>query len=239
MTTHLSVNVNKIALIRNARGENLPNLTQVARDIEDFGAAGITVHPRPDERHIRYSDVPALKQVVRTELNVEGNPTPKFTELVLAHRPHQVTLVPDKPNALTSTEGWDTVAYADFLRPLISQFKAAGIRVSIFVNADEAMVAGAHAVGADRVEFYTGHFARQYDTPERDAVMARHSHCSQLAHDLGLGINAGHDLNLHNLAFYKQHMPYLHEVSIGHALVSDALYYGLHNTIQQYLRALQ
>lgn len=238
MTTHLSVNVNKIALIRNARGENLPNLTQVAIDIENFGAAGITVHPRPDERHIRYSDVPALKQVIRTELNVEGNPTPRFTELVLAHRPHQVTLVPDKPDALTSTEGWDTVAHADYLRPIIAQFKAAGIRVSIFVNAVEQMVSGAHAVGADRVEFYTGHYARTYDTPQCDSVMAAHARCSQLAHDLGLGVNAGHDLNLHNLAFYKQHMPYLHEVSIGHALVSDALYYGLHNTVQQYLQAL-
>ncbi len=238
MKTNLSVNINKVAVIRNARGENLPNLVQVAIDCEKFGAEGITVHPRPDQRHIRYNDVPALKQVVQTEFNVEGNPIPKFMELVLQNRPHQCTLVPDKPNALTSSAGWDTVQNEAFLTDITKQLQAAGIRVSIFVNADEAMVKGAKKVGADRIEFYTGDFARAFHTEKRTEIMAKHTACSRLAHEIGLEINAGHDLDLKNLRYYKENMPYLHEVSIGHALISDALYFGLQNTIQMYLREL-
>jgi pyridoxine 5-phosphate synthase len=238
MKTNLSVNINKVAVIRNARGENLPNLVQVAIDCEKFGAEGITVHPRPDQRHIRYNDIPNLKSVVQTEFNIEGNPIPKFMELVLQNRPHQCTLVPDKPNALTSSAGWDTVENEAFLTDITKQLQAAGIRVSIFVNADEAMVKGAKKVGADRIEFYTGDFARAFHTEKRAEVMAKHTACSQLAHEIGLEINAGHDLDLKNLKYYKNNMPYLHEVSIGHALISDALYFGLQNTIQMYLREL-
>lgn len=238
MKTNLSVNINKVALIRNSRGENLPNLVQIAKDAEAFGAEGITVHPRPDQRHVRYDDIEPLKSVVATELNVEGNPIPKLMDLVLQHRPHQFTLVPDKPSALTSTSGWDTVAHHDFLTDITQQLQAAGIRVSIFVNAEEGFIEGAKNVGADRIELYTGNYARAFDTPQRDAIMQKHTRCSKLAHELGLEVNAGHDLNRQNLKFYKQHMPYLSEVSIGHALISDALYFGLHNTIQLYLRAL-
>lgn len=238
MKTNLSVNINKVAVIRNARGENLPNLVQVAIDCEKFGAEGITVHPRPDQRHIRYDDIPKLKDVVQTEFNIEGNPIPKFMELVLQNRPHQCTLVPDKPNALTSSAGWDTVENEVFLTDITKQLQAAGIRVSIFVNADKKMVEGAKKVGADRIEFYTGDFARAFHTEKRAEVMAKHTACSQLAHDIGLEINAGHDLDLKNLKYYKNNMPYLHEVSIGHALISDALYFGLQNTIQMYLREL-
>lgn len=238
MKTNLSVNINKVAVIRNARGENLPNLVQVAIDCEKFGAEGITVHPRPDQRHIRYDDIPKLKDVVQTEFNIEGNPIPKFMELVLQNRPHQCTLVPDKPNALTSSAGWDTVENEAFLTDITKQLQAAGIRVSIFVNADKKMVEGAKKVGADRIEFYTGDFARAFHTEKRAEVMAKHTACSQLAHEIGLEINAGHDLDLKNLKYYKNNMPYLHEVSIGHALISDALYFGLQNTIQMYLREL-
>lgn len=238
MKTNLSVNINKVAVIRNARGENLPNLVQVAIDCEKFGAEGITVHPRPDQRHIRYDDIPKLKDVVQTEFNIEGNPIPKFMELVLQNRPHQCTLVPDKPNALTSSAGWDTVENEVFLTDITKQLQAAGIRVSIFVNADKKMVEGAKKVGADRIEFYTGDFARAFHTEKRAEVMAKHTACSQLAHEIGLEINAGHDLDLKNLKYYKNNMPYLHEVSIGHALISDALYFGLQNTIQMYLREL-
>jgi pyridoxine 5-phosphate synthase len=238
MKTNLSVNINKVAVIRNARGENLPNLVQVAIDCEKFGAEGVTVHPRPDQRHIRYDDIPKLKDVVQTEFNIEGNPIPKFMELVLQNRPHQCTLVPDKPNALTSSAGWDTVENEAFLTDITKQLQAAGIRVSIFVNADKKMVEGAKKVGADRIEFYTGDFARAFHTEKRAEVMAKHTACSQLAHEIGLEINAGHDLDLKNLKYYKNNMPYLHEVSIGHALISDALYFGLQNTIQMYLREL-
>jgi pyridoxine 5-phosphate synthase len=238
MKTNLSVNINKVAVIRNARGENLPNLVQVAIDCEKFGAEGITVHPRPDQRHIRYDDIPKLKDVVQTEFNIEGNPIPKFMELVLQNRPHQCTLVPDKPNALTSSAGWDTVENEAFLTDITKQLQAAGIRVSIFVNADKKMVEGAKKVGADRIEFYTGDFAKAFHTEKRAEVMTKHTACSQLAHDIGLEINAGHDLDLKNLKYYKNNMPYLHEVSIGHALISDALYFGLQNTIQMYLREL-
>ncbi len=237
MATTLSVNINKIALIRNARGGNMPDLVQVAKDCESYGAQGITVHPRPDERHIRYADVPALKAVVRTELNVEGNPTPDFLQLVLRHRPHQCTLVPDAPGALTSDRGWDTIAHRSFLQDVTAQLQAAGIRVSVFVDAEPRLVEGAAAIGADRVEFYTGHYANAYTQNPTEAV-APHTECAKLAQALGIGVNAGHDLNLQNLKFYKDHVPGLLEVSIGHALVCDALYYGLSNTIQLYLRQL-
>ena len=239
MKTNLSVNINKVALIRNSRGENLPNLVQVAMDCERFGAEGITVHPRPDQRHVRYDDIAPLKSVVTTaELNIEGNPIPKFMDLVLANRPHQCTLVPDKPDALTSDSGWDTITHASFLTEIIQTLKAEGIRVSVFLNADERLVEGAKAVGADRIEFYTGIFAKKFGTTEGKEIIERHARCAALAHELGLGINAGHDLNLDNLRFYKNHMPYLAEVSIGHALISDALYLGLETTIGRYLKEL-
>ncbi len=236
--TRLSVNVNKVALLRNSRGGNLPDLIQVAKDCEEFGAEGITVHPRPDQRHIRYDDVPKLKEIVTTEFNIEGNPTEKFIELVLANKPHQVTLVPDAPSALTSDSGWDTLTYAGFLKKVTGRFKAAGIRVSLFLNPEEKFVEGAKAVGADRIELYTGPFAQQFRKCPTAAV-APHKKCAELAGELGLGVNAGHDLNLDNLRFYKENVPGLLEVSIGHALVCDALYYGLSNTIQMYLRQLR
>lgn len=236
--TRLSVNINKIATIRNARGGNNPNLVNVALDCERFGAQGITVHPRPDERHIRYQDVLDLKEVVTTEFNIEGNPDDRFIELVKRVRPEQVTLVPDAPDAITSNAGWDTVRYADHLRHLIDIFKADGIRVSIFVDADERMVEGAKAVGTDRIELYTEPYAAHYEQNNKSAV-APFVRAAQRAHELGLGLNAGHDLSLENLRFFNEQIPYLEEVSIGHALISDALYYGLENTIQMYLRCLQ
>lgn len=236
--TNLSVNINKVALIRNSRGGNLPDLVQVAKDCEEFGAQGITVHPRPDQRHIRYDDVPLLKEVVKTEFNIEGNPTFDFMALVLDNRPHQATLVPDTPGQLTSDHGWDTVADAFFLREVVSELKGAGIRVSLFIDAEERHVEGAKAVGADRVEFYTGGFAHEFAKNKLQAVEAHHR-CALLANNIGIGINAGHDLNLENLRFYKENVPGLLEVSIGHALISDALYFGLSNTIQMYLRQLR
>lgn len=236
--TRLSVNINKVALIRNARGENLPDLVQVARDCEDFGAEGITVHPRPDERHIRYDDVPQLKKVVRTEFNIEGYPSETFLELVLANRPTQCTLVPDPPGVLTSSEGWDTIGEAVRLREVTARLREAGIRVSLFVDPLEKYVEGARAVGADRIELYTGHYARDYAAGRAEAVAA-HIRCARLAQELGIGINAGHDLNLDNLRYYREAVPGLLEVSIGHALICDALYFGLKNTIQMYLRQLR
>lgn len=235
--TRLSVNINKVALIRNSRGGNLPDLRQVAIDCEAFGAQGITVHPRPDQRHIRYSDVPILKAIVTTEFNIEGNPTPDFMDLVLEHRPHQCTLVPDSPQQLTSDQGWDTLTHKDFLTDIIAQMKEAGIRVSIFVDPVEKFIEGAKVVGADRIEFYTGPYAHQFTTDPAKAV-APHVRGALLANEIGIGINAGHDLNLHNLKFYKDQVPGLLEVSIGHALICDALYFGLENTIQLYLRQL-
>lgn len=235
--TRLSVNVNKVALLRNSRGGNIPDLIQVARDCEAFGAQGITVHPRPDQRHIRYDDIPRLKAIVTTEFNIEGNPTQGFIDLVLANKPHQVTLVPDPPNALTSDQGWDTITHASFLKEIIPEFQRAGIRVSLFVNAEERFIEGAREVGADRIELYTGPYAHEYHR-DRKAAVAPHKRCAQLAMELGLGINAGHDLNLDNLRYYKEQVPGLLEVSIGHALISDALYFGLKNTIQMYLRQL-
>jgi pyridoxine 5-phosphate synthase len=233
----LSVNLNKVALMRNARGGNLPDLVQIAKDCEMFGAQGITVHPRPDQRHVRFDDIAALKSVVTTEFNIEGNPTPQFIELVLANKPHQVTLVPDAPSALTSDAGWDTITHRSFLHEVIDQFKSAGIRVSIFADPDPAMLEGAVLCGTDRVEFYTGPYANHFQEDKKKAVAA-YALADQYAHQLGLGINAGHDLNLDNLAYFKEQCPNLQEVSIGHALISDALYFGLQNTIRMYLRQL-
>ncbi len=236
--TKLSVNINKVALIRNSRGGNLPNLVQVAMDCEEYGAQGITVHPRPDQRHVRFDDVPQLKAVVKTEFNIEGNPTPDFLKLVLENKPHQATLVPDSPGALTSDHGWGTLTNANFLKEVDAELQAAGIRVSLFVDAEERFVDGAKAVGADRVEFYTGSFAHDFLKNKEKAVEPHHR-CAILASQIGIGINAGHDLNLENLRFYKENVPGLMEVSIGHALISDSLYFGLGNTIQMYLRQLR
>jgi len=235
--TRLSINLNKIALLRNARGGNLPNLLQVARDCEVFGAQGITIHPRPDQRHIRYDDVAALRAVVTTEFNIEGNPTPEFMELVLANPPHQCTLVPDAPDQLTSNAGWNTVAHADFLRDITATLHSRGIRVSLFVDPVEAMVKGAHTLGADRIEFYTGPYAHDFAQGPAAAVLP-YTRAAEAANALGIGINAGHDLNLDNLRYFQTHCPGLLEVSIGHALINDALYYGLANTIRMYLRQL-
>ena len=237
--TKLSVNINKIATIRNSRGGNTPNLLQVAIDAERFGAQGITVHPRPDERHIRYQDVYDLKPLLKTEFNIEGNPKiQKFVDLVLEVKPEQVTLVPDGDNQLTSDHGWDTIANKEYLTDVISKFKSAGIRTSIFVDPDIKMIEGAKATGTDRVELYTEEYARLY-TSQRETVIKPFTEASKLANKLGLGVNAGHDLSLENLAYFKANTENLLEVSIGHALISDSLYYGLENTIQLYLRQLK
>lgn len=239
--TALSVNINKIALIRNARGANFPDILQVALDLERFGAQGITVHPRPDERHIRYADIPALKQTIATELNVEGNPDARFMAMVLANAPHQCTLVPDAPDALTSDGGWDTHKHRDFLRKTIAALHEKNIRVSLFLDPDERMVEGAAAVGCDRVEFYTGKFATDFHR-DKHAAIEPHKQAAAFAQSLGLGINAGHDLNLDNLRFYAQEIravANLLEVSIGHAIVCDALYLGLQETVKRYKALLQ
>jgi pyridoxine 5-phosphate synthase len=235
--TRLSVNINKIATLRNARGGNNPNLVKVALDCERFGAQGITVHPRPDERHIRYQDVLDLKNVLTTEFNIEGNPDDRFIELVKQVKPDQVTLVPDAPDAITSNAGWNTIRYADHLKKLIDTFKEDGIRVSIFVDADERIIEGAKQVGADRIELYTEPYATQFPDDPAQAVAA-FVKAAQKAQELGLGLNAGHDLSLENLRYFAQQVPGLLEVSIGHALISDALYFGLENTIQMYRREL-
>ncbi len=237
--TKLSVNINKIATIRNSRGGNTPNLLQVAQDAERFGAQGITVHPRPDERHIRYQDVYDLKPLLKTEFNIEGNPKiQKFVDLVLDVKPEQVTLVPDGDNQLTSDHGWDTIANKDYLIEIVNLFKKAGIRTSIFVDPDLKMIEGAKATGTDRIELYTEEYARLYAT-KREEVIKPFTEASKLANKLGLGVNAGHDLSLENLAFFKANTENLLEVSIGHALISDSLYFGLENTIQMYLRQLK
>jgi len=233
----LSVNINKVALLRNSRGGNLPDLVQVAKDCESFGAEGITVHPRPDQRHIRYDDVPALRTVVTTEFNIEGNPTREFLDLVLSHPPHQCTLVPDAPAQLTSDAGWDTVSNKTFLREVIGELHDKKIRISVFVAPVAKMVEGAKSAGADRVEFYTGPFAKYFSQNPHEAVAA-YTEAAYVANAVGIGINAGHDLNLDNLRFFREHCPGLLEVSIGHALISDALYYGLSNVIRMYLRQL-
>lgn len=236
--TRLSVNINKIATLRNARGENNPDVLQVARDCERFGAQGITVHPRPDERHIRGRDVFELKKIVRTEFNIEGYPDARYLGLIRELKPEQATLVPDGPQAITSNAGWDTHQHAGFLRKVVDEIKSSGVRVSVFVDPSERMVEGAAAVGADRVELYTEPYARNYSHDRAKAVQP-YIHASHTARDLGLGLNAGHDLTLHNLRFLKQSIPWLDEVSIGHALICDALYFGLENTIQLYLRELR
>jgi pyridoxine 5-phosphate synthase len=238
--THLSVNVNKIATLRNARGGNNPDVIKVALDCEKFGADGITVHPRPDERHITYKDVHDLKKVLTTEFNIEGNPTEeKFVKLVLETKPHQVTLVPDAQGQLTSDHGWDTVKHQNYLIKTIALFKSAGIRVSIFVDPVIAMVEAAATTGTDRIELYTESYAKAYTNGLKETAVTPFKEAAILAHQLGLGINAGHDLDLQNLAYFKNAVPHLNEVSIGHALVCDSLYLGLHNTIQLYKRQLQ
>ena len=237
--TKLSVNINKIATLRNSRGGNNPDLVKMAKDAERFGADGITVHPRPDERHIRYADVRDLKPVLTTEFNIEGNCTEqKFIDLVLEVKPHQVTLVPDALGQLTSDHGWDTIMHKDYLQNIIGVFKEADIRVSIFVDPDERMVAGAAATGTDRIELYTEGYARHYHTNRNEAI-APYVLAAQKAKELGLVLNAGHDLDLDNLQFFATHIPWLDEVSIGHALICDALYLGFENTIQLYKRQLE
>jgi len=236
--TRLSVNINKIATLRNSRGGNNPNLVQVARDCGRFGAQGITVHPRPDERHIRYNDVFELKKIVTTEFNIEGNcREQKFIDLVLANKPEQVTLVPDVLGQITSNHGWDTIENESYLTEMIGVFKSAGIRVSIFVDPAIKMVEGAAKTGTDRIELYTEAYAHHYHEDKEKAI-APYIAAAEAAQQNGLGINAGHDLDLQNLRYFAQNIPGLQEVSIGHALISDALYYGLENTIQLYLRQL-
>lgn len=235
--TKLSVNINKIALVRNARGGDRPDVVRAALDIERFGADGITVHPRPDGRHIRHDDVHALKKVLATELNIEGNPVGEFVDLVAEVRPAQVTLVPDAPDALTSCAGWNTVAHRDFLTDITALFHERGIRVSIFVDPVPEMVAGAKACGADRVELYTEAFACLYPSGA-EAAVAPYVAAAEEARCQGLGLNAGHDLSLENLRYYLECIPWTDEVSIGHALVCDALYYGLENTVQLYRREM-
>jgi pyridoxine 5-phosphate synthase len=233
----LSVNINKIATLRNARGGNVPDVVKAAMNCERFGAQGITVHPRPDERHIRYQDVLDLKPVVTTEFNIEGNPVKGFIDLVLRVLPQQVTLVPDAPEALTSDSGWDTVKNKGFLKEVIGEFKRHGIRTSIFIGTDPVMIENAAETGTDRVELYTEPYAANYSS-SRDRAVAPFTEAARIAHQNGLGINAGHDLSLENLRYFADNVPGLKEVSIGHALISDALYFGLENTIQLYLREL-
>lgn len=237
--TKLSVNINKIATLRNSRGGNNPDVVKAAVDVQRFGADGVTVHPRPDERHIRYDDVRQIKKIITTEFNIEGNPREqKFIDLVLETKPGQVTLVPDALGQLTSDHGWDTIEHKTYLIETIALFKKAGIRVSIFVDPDSAMVEGAAATGTDRIELYTEGYAKAFLTDNEKAA-APYIIAAERARDLGLGLNAGHDLDLHNLKHFKKAIPFLDEVSIGHALICDALYYGLENTIQLYKRQLQ
>jgi len=237
--TKLSVNINKIATLRNARGGNVPDVIKAALDIERFGAEGITVHPRPDERHITYKDVRTLKPLLKTEFNIEGNPKEqKFLELVMEVKPAQVTLVPDSEGQLTSDHGWDTLKHADYLKGIISEFKKAGIRTSIFVDANERMIEGAKKTGTDRIELYTEEYARNYPHDPNKAI-TQFILAARKAHELQLGINAGHDLSLQNLKFFYNNIPGLLEVSIGHALISDALYFGLEKTVQLYLSQLK
>ena len=232
--TRLSVNINKIATIRNARGGKMPDVAAAASACERFGAEGITVHPRPDERHIRYSDVREIKPLITTEFNIEGNPIPSFIDLVNEVRPHQVTLVPDAEDAITSNAGWDTIRHKDFLIDVCKEFKAHGIRTSIFVGADEAMVEGAALCGCDRVELYTEPYAELFPS-DKEAAVAPFSKAAEKARECGLGLNAGHDLNLDNLEFFIRSIPWTDEVSIGHAIICDALYMGLEETIKAYL----
>lgn len=237
--TKLSVNINKIATLRNSRGGNNPDILKVAKDIETFGADGITVHPRPDERHIRYADVFALKKLLNTEFNIEGNPKEqKFVDLVLANKPEQVTLVPDALGQLTSDHGWDTKKNKGYLIDIVSVFKEAGIRVSLFVDPDEEMVTAAKETGTDRIELYTENYATEFQKGNKESAIAPYIIAAKKANELNVGINAGHDLDLHNLKYFSEHIPWLAEVSIGHALICDALYFGLENTVQLYKRQL-
>lgn len=237
--TKLSVNINKIATLRNSRGGNNPDLIKAAKDIQTFGAEGITVHPRPDERHIRYADVYELKKIITTEFNIEGNCNEqKFIDLVLANKPDQVTLVPDALGQLTSDHGWDTVKYKDYLIEIVNVFHKAGIRVSLFVDPIEDMVIAAKETGTDRIELYTEKYAKEFQNGNREQAIAPYIKAAKKALELGLGINAGHDLDLHNLKYFAENLPGLLEVSIGHALICDALYLGLENTVQLYKRQL-
>ena len=236
--SRLSVNINKIALLRNSRGSEIPDVVQFAKDCERFGAQGITVHPRPDERHIRRSDVYVLKKVVTTEFNIEGYPTDDFIKMVLEVKPEQCTLVPDEPGQLTSDHGWDTIKHATFLKNIVATLHQAGIRVSLFIDPDNALIDGAKETGADRIEFYTGPYAHDF-SKDKEAGIKSFVNAAKHCTEIGMGINAGHDLNLDNLKFFKQNIPQLLEVSIGHALVRDCLYYGLENTIQLYRRQLE
>lgn len=236
--TKLSVNINKIATLRNSRGGNTPNLLQVAKDIQDFGAQGITIHPRPDERHITYQDAYDLKPIVHTEYNIEGNPIKKFMNMVLELKPTQVTLVPDSNEVLTSNAGWDTMTHKDFLTEIISELHKNHIRTSIFVDPNLKMIEGAKATGTDRIELYTEEFAKQYALGNKNGIQP-YTECAILANELHLGINAGHDLSLDNVAFFKQNIPGLLEVSIGHALISESLYLGLDNVVNMYLHRLK
>lgn len=236
--TKLSVNINKVATIRNARGGNNPDVQKVAVDCEKFGAQGITVHPRPDERHIRYQDVRDIKPLITTEFNIEGNPIDKYIKLVLEVKPTQVTLVPDADNQITSNHGWDTVANKGFLTDVIGQFKEAGIRTSIFVDAEPKMVEAARMCGTDRIELYTEPYAAGYETNREEAIKP-FVEAAEVAREVGLGLNAGHDLSLQNLTYFHQNIPWLDEVSIGHALICDALYFGLEDTIKRYLACLK
>ena len=235
--TRLSVNINKIATLRNARGEDYPNLVKTAKDIIKFGAEGITIHPRPDERHIKYSDAYDLKQNISTELNIEGNPSKKFINMVCEVKPDQVTLVPDESDAITSNSGWDTVKNFNFLKDVVEEFKSNSIRVSIFIDPDSKMLEGAKKINADRVELFTGPYAKQYINDKSNAIN-RYIDCSEIANKIGMELNAGHDLNQQNLEFFKNNIVNLKEVSIGHALISESLYYGLESTIKSYLNIL-
>ncbi|NCI46638.1 pyridoxine 5'-phosphate synthase [Sediminibacterium soli] len=238
--TKLSVNINKFATLRNSRGGNNPDVVKAAADAQRFGADGVTVHPRPDERHIRYEDVRQIKKIITTEFNIEGNPTEqKFVDLVLETKPDQVTLVPDALGQITSNHGWDTLLHKDYLYEIVSVFKKAGIRVSIFVDPVMTMVNGALETGTDRIELYTEHYALVYASGKHEEAVAPYTAAAARAKELKLGLNAGHDLDLHNLRFFKQRIPYLDEVSIGHALVSDAIYLGYENTVQLYKRQLR
>lgn len=235
--TRLSVNLNKVALIRNSRGHNMPDLMKMAIDCESYGAQGITIHPRPDQRHAKYSDVPLLKEIVTTELNIEGYPSDDFMQVVLKHKPHQVTLVPDEPGVLTSDRGWDTITHRKYLTEIVKKLQDEGIRTSIFVDADPNWIKGAKEIGTDRVELYTGPFAEDYEV-DHDKAVNPYVEAAIEANKLGIGLNAGHDLSLDNLRFFNTAVPGLVEVSIGHALICDALYFGLELTIKKYLERL-
>ena len=237
MKTNLSVNINKIATLRNSRGGNFPDVIEFAQRVQDYGADGVTIHPRPDERHIRYADARALRPVVTTEFNIEGNPIPKFIDLVLEVKPEQVTLVPDDPNQLTSDHGWDTLKHQKYLQEIIAVFKREGIRTSIFVDPVLKMVEGAAKTGTDRIELYTESYAAEFAKGNLEEVR-KFADAARLAHELRMGVNAGHDLNLQNIVYFKQNVPYLAEVSIGHALIVESLIYGMQNVIGMYQQKL-